>query len=40
MTLGSELLYSQLSELEGAYRASIIDGGFDFAGRESVPKRR
>lgn len=31
VTLGSELLYSQLPELEGAYRASIIDGGFDFA---------
>jgi 3-oxoacyl-[acyl-carrier-protein] synthase II len=31
VTLGSELLYSQLSELEDAYRASIIDGGFDFA---------
>lgn len=31
VTLGSELLYSQLTELEGAYRAAIGDEGFDFA---------
>lgn len=40
VTLGSELLYSQLSELEGAYRASIMEDGFDFAAwGEAFPKR-
>lgn len=40
VTLGSELLYSQLPELEPAYRASIDEQGFDFgAWGEAFQKR-
>ncbi|HEV7281546.1 MAG TPA: beta-ketoacyl synthase N-terminal-like domain-containing protein [Pirellulaceae bacterium] len=40
VTLGSELLYSHLDELAGAYRASINEEGFDFgAWGEAFQKR-